>query len=129
MSEELQVNRWTRAETKHLREEPFDRDVLRALVDYRFSAQGRRKATGNQIGAIERATDTSPDVFALRILNADLEVAENKANTAIAAQVEQHPAGLWAVSIPGIAHKFAGFLLAYVDLHPWRCMGHTRDCG
>jgi hypothetical protein len=129
MSEELQVNRWTRAETKQLREVPFDRDVLRALVDYRFSAQGRRKATGNQIGAIERATDTSHDLFALRALNADFDLVENKANDFIKAMVEQHPAGLWAVSIPGIAHKFAGFLLAYVDLHPWRCMGHTRDCG
>jgi len=121
MSESLQ--RWTRAESAELGRVPFDRDVLRALVDYRFAAQARRKATGNQIGAIERRVDTGPEPAALVALKADFQLVERKADRAIAAMVEAHRAGRWAVSVPGIAHTFAGILLAYVDIHPWVCVG------
>jgi hypothetical protein len=129
------VARWTRQEAKDMRAVPFDRDVLRALVDYRFSAQGMRKGAGNQIGAIERRTDTSPDSMALRVLYEDFAGVEKKADRAIEVMVESHEAGRWAVSIPGIAHTFAGVLLAYVDVRIantagklWRFFGVDPTC-
>jgi len=116
MSEEIQdVQRWTRAEAKAL-PHAFDRDVLRALVDYRFAAQLKRKGTDNQIGAIERRVDTSPDLSMLETLSADFKLVEGKADRAIKGIVEAHEAGRWAISIPGIAHTFAAVLLAYVDV-------------
>jgi len=118
-----------------MRAMPFDRDVLRALVDYRFSAQGRRKAAGNQLGAIERRVDTAPDAFALRVLKEDFSIVEKKADRAIVAMVEAHEAGRWAVSIEGVGHTFAGVLLAYVDIRIcttagklWRFFGVDPTC-
>jgi hypothetical protein len=121
------VARWTKTERAELRATPFDRDVMRALVDHRFTAQERRKATGNQIGAIERSTDTSVDPMAIRVAKADFALIEAKMDAAIKGMVESHRAGRWAVSIPGIAHTFAGVLLAYVELHPWVCIGQRND--
>lgn len=121
------IGGWTKAERAEIKAAPFDRDVLRALVDYRFSKQEQRKAFGNQIGAIERATDTSVDPLALRILKADSARLEAKADATIKAMVENHRAGRWAVSVPGIAHTFAGVLLAHVDIHPWVCMGQRAN--
>lgn len=115
MSEET-ISRWTKAEREEMAGVPFDRDVLRALVDYRFQAQERRKATANQIGAIERRVDTGVDPLALRVLREDFLKIERKADKAITLMVESHKAGRWAVSTPGIAHTFAGILLAYVDV-------------
>lgn len=115
MSEET-ISRWTKAEREEMAGVPFDRDVLRALVDYRFQAQERRKATANQIGAIERRVDTGVDPLALRVLREDFLKIERKADKAITLMVESHKAGRWAVSTPGIAHTFAGVLLAYVDV-------------
>lgn len=120
------VKPWTRTESRGLNGRSFDRDTLRALVDYRFSAQGRRKATDNQIGAIERCVDTAPDLSVLNVLSSDFRLIEAKADKAIKAMVESHDAGRWAVSIPGIAHTFAGVLLAYVDLRPWHCASDER---
>lgn len=135
MSETQTLQRWTREQRAGIRAIPFDRDVMRALVDYRFSAQERRKAAGNQIGAIQRRTDTSPDSATLAMLKADFGLIETKADAAIKAMVEQHPAGRWAVSIPGIAHTFAGVLLAYVDVgiantvgKLWRFAGVDPSC-
>jgi len=115
MSEELVVRKWTRAEAKELPHE-FDRNVLRALVDYRFAAQLRRKGTDNQIGAIQRSVDTSPDMRTLEVLSEDFRILEGKADRAIKGIVEAHAAGRWAVSVPGVAHTFAAVLLAYVDV-------------
>jgi hypothetical protein len=127
MSESLNVERWTRAQVKAIRAEAtFDKDVLRALVDLRMSAQENRKATGNQIGAIERRVDTSPDSFALRLLREDHETIEKKADKAIEAMVMTHRAGRWALSIPGIGATYAGVLLAYIEIRPWVCRARVR---
>lgn len=122
-------SRWTRAEQRELKAQPFDRDVLRALVDYRFAAQDRRKAVGNQIGAIERASDTlADDPLVLRVLREDFALVEAKTDKAIEALVRAHRAGRWALAVDGIGPTFAGMLLAHVDLHPWVCESGSRTC-
>jgi len=114
-SENVDVKRWTRAEAKEL-PKTFNRDVLRALVDARFAAQLKRKGSDNQIGAITRRVDLGVDTHILEALGVDFRTIEAKADRAIKGIVGSHEAGRWAVSIPGIAHTFAGVLLAYVDV-------------
>jgi hypothetical protein len=120
------VGRWTRAEAKAMKVRPFSREVLRALVDFRFSAQGKRKGSDNQVRAIKQRVDVAPDLEILDKLGGDFRLIEGKADRAIEAMVMAHRAGRWAVSVPGIGATFAGVLLAYVDIRPWHCAGTTR---
>lgn len=128
MSESLIVERWTKEQRNELRRQPYNRTVLRAILDHRLTAMDNRKATSNQLGAIKRSDDINPDVAALLMLDDDFRRVEAKATAVIQIIVESHPAGRWAVSIPGVAHRTVGVLLAHLDLHPWCCAGKGRTC-
>ncbi len=127
MEEQETISRWTKAEKEEMARAPYDRDVLRALVDFRLSAQGVRKSTGNQIWAVEQRVDTTPDPGALGILHKDQRTCELKADKAITFMVTQHEAGRWAISIEGVSYIFAGVLLSQISIRPWKCNGGDRD--
>jgi hypothetical protein len=103
------------------------RETARSLVDLYYRMQEERKALANQVGAIERGTDTGGSQWIEYTLR-QIEVLEANAAAFLETFAWSHPMGPWLQAVHGIGPVLAAGLLAHLTLQPtvghwWRFAG------
>lgn len=108
--------------------EPLSRATMRYFVDQYYQIQDYRKASSNQLSAIERAGEPAQVVTAG--IHKSLERIEKQIQTHLEIASNNSAVGRWSNSITGIGPIISAGLLAHIDItkaptagHIWRFAG------
>lgn len=93
----------------------------RYLVDTYYQIQEFRKATGNQIKAME---DNNEPTELINWLFDNMKSLEGQIKNALDVYTKAHPVGQWLQSITGIGPVIAAGLLAHIDIEKAPTAGH-----
>lgn len=99
------------------------RDEARYLCESYLTMQGKRKAVGNQMGAMERRNEGEPHKVLEWIEDNTLGM-EKQILSALKSYAESQPMGKWALSVTGIGPVIAAGLLAHIDIEKCPTVGH-----
>lgn len=99
----------------------LSKQEARYLVDSYYQIQEYRKATSNQVRAMEESEE--PHEVTDWLL-ANLETLENQIKRALDAYTDGDPVGRWCKGITGIGPVIAAGLLAHIDIEKAPTAGH-----
>jgi hypothetical protein len=95
---------------------------MRYFVDQYYQSQEYRKASANQISAIERSGEPCQELT--NDIHKQLERIENQIKSQLEVASNNSPVGRWANSIVGIGPVISAGLLAYIDIREAPTVGH-----
>ena len=121
ISEVLKVERLTRELKAEAR--TMGREQARFLVDAYYQVQDYRKASGNQLSALEQNVDTPPAGI-LFWLHDHMERIEKRIKSLLEVYADGQDVGRWSLGICGVGPVISAGLLAHIDIRQAPTVGH-----